>query len=135
MTEKEANQRLVNEAHAHLHKTGKQSTVDGSCCYNGSGCAMYPIFVDDDARDESEGAAASAVIAETPHFIRPWARHAGFVFADDLQRCHDEWTYYCEDGDSGELVDKNGYTFLEFFDKRLQALCKEYELVMPEPVG
>lgn len=118
MTTKESNQRLVNEAYAHLKKTKKKSMINGDCSYQGSGCAFSPAMIYPESIAGT--ALASKFVDLNPKVLHPWARSCDPFFANSVQRCHD----LC--------LNEVGNEFFKEFCLRLANLCKDYNLVMPK---
>ena len=81
-------QELFNASARHLLRTGKKSCLpdDGSCCYQGSGCAAAPFL-----------APGNHAIADTAVVLPTWKVLATnnlvppheVEFVGALQRCHD----------------------------------------------
>lgn len=114
-------QRLVNEAYAHIHKTEKASVnEEGTCLYSGSGCAFSPAIKPSfrkklDANNQNAG----ALLEYHPEKLEDWVVQVNPEFANDVQACHDD--------SSVASVNK----FLESFDKRLKALCDQEGFTFP----
>lgn len=115
---KKANQRLVNEAFAHLSKTKQKSVVGNKCSYAGSGCAFSPALKDPQSFGGSS--IASAIIRDMPHLLHDWAKDCDGEFANAVQACHD-------------LCSENK-TFFEHFSTRLKDLCSKEGYDFPKKV-
>lgn len=110
------NQRLVDEAYAHLKETECRS-VDkaGLCQYGGTGCAFRPAIKTYDARMEHHS--ASDLIKRFPEYLHEWVLDVDPSLANEVQGCHDSAVV-------GE--------FWEMFNKYLRELCEKEELKHPE---
>lgn len=120
-----ANQRLVNEAYAHIKATGKASLDrNGDCSYAGSGCAFSPA-IKPKYRENGNIVArgASYVIRNYPEFLENWARRLNPILAQAVQNCHD--VPALREIDEGE-----SFTFEEFA-RRLERVCKDHSLHFP----
>lgn len=120
---KEANQRLVNEAYAHLKKTKKKSVSQLSdtgniCCYSGSGCAFSPALKD--AKSCALGVSASEIVIYNSSLLHNWAKDCNPIFADDIQDCHDR----CNN--------QEGDAFFKEFSSNLYELCTTEDYDFPK---
>ena len=118
---REANQRLVDEAYAHVNAVGKPS-VDkrGRCVYGGVGCAFSPAVLDgfkSQADRIKGGNDASSLIKDSPHFLKDWAQKIDSGFAQYVQFCHDD--------------NKHSEDFLYYFNKGIRYLCDKENYKFP----
>lgn len=120
----EANQRLINEAHAHVNRNGRPSFKGTypkiQCIYSGIGCAFSPAIKPEyreNADDLSLGAAG--IIDTHSHILQDWAKYVHPLIADLVQDCHDGCLGYCNFLDP-DVTD----SFTEEFNKRLRQLCE-----------
>ena len=113
-----ANQRLINEAYAHLTTTGVPS-VDkhGHCTYSGIGCALAPAIKPDRRATLKQDSAAVSLLTLCRPSLEEWALPLDKYFAREVQVCHDH---------SIEATD-----FLEAFKRKLKYLCKSRYYTYP----
>lgn len=89
---REANQRLINEAYAHISKTRRKSVdSEGACVYGGIGCAFSPAI-----RDEFITLCDVLTLVDMFNnfrvYLKPWARDCSLLLAVRVQKCHDNAT-------------------------------------------
>ena len=113
-----ANQRLINEAYAHLTTTGVPS-VDkhGQCTYSGTGCAFAPAIKPDKRAALKQKAAANSLLTLCRPSLEEWALPLDKYFAREVQACHDN------------AVDAPD--FLQAFNHRLKCLCESKDYTYP----
>ena len=115
---REANQRLVDEAYAHVNSVGKPS-VDkrGRCVYGGIGCAFSPAVLKEHRDHLAVKLDAKDLIFHHQDKLQYWARECDPSFANDVQSCHDVYSE-CKD-------------FLTNFNFELKGLCNKHNYKFP----
>ncbi len=124
-----ANQRLLDEAWAHIIAQGHASVYedsdmryeDGVCRYDGGdgiGCAFAPAIKDYDP--EMETVSAADVIEQFPNKVHAWVRDVNKLFANEVQRAHDN-----------AVIQTPREHFMSKFKANMAAVAERYSLVCP----
>ena len=120
-----ANQRLLNEASAHINAQGCKSGSTDSCEYEHRfadhptlHCAFWPAI--ETYRADMEDSAASDLISCWNDCLFTWASDLDPAFADELQAAHDN----AHDDEGNEH-------FIREFNSALQSIARNHGLEIP----
>ena len=119
LRQREAHQRLVNEAYTLMKEQNAPSYSNAQCLYcspSGKHCAFWPAIKTYDEQMD-EGHTALGLINEWRDYLHEWALEIDGRFAFAVQQCHD---LNCERDD-----------FFVYFSADLEKLCAAYELEFP----